>query len=163
MERVGIPQGDPRRNNLLQAPLFFWNHWTGPWCHPEWDRTTYLTCFKMILARCGPPNAPLNCGATILHQIVAMGDHVKPEERIAFAIAALDAGARLDLRDDLLKSTPLGWACRWGQFEMAEVLIARGARVEEPDAELWATPIAWAKKMGHAAIELQLRNHGATR
>ena len=38
----------------------------------------------------------------------------------------IDRGARLDLRDDLLKSTPLGWACRWGRFEMAEVL-SRGA------------------------------------
>ena len=25
-----------------------------------------------------------------------------------------DACARLDVRDTLLKSTPLGWACRWG-------------------------------------------------
>src|SRR5579864_7752045 len=47
----------------------------------------------------------------------------------------LDRGARLDLRDDLLKSTPLGWACRWGRLEMAEVLIGRGALVEEPDTE----------------------------
>jgi len=29
---------------------------------------------------------------------------------MAFAAAALDAGARMDLRDDLLKSTPLVWA-----------------------------------------------------
>jgi hypothetical protein len=61
---------------------------------------------EMLLERCGPPNAPLDCGATILHQIVAMGDHVTTEERKAFATAALDADARMDLRDDLLKSTP---------------------------------------------------------
>jgi ankyrin repeat protein len=64
----------------------------------------------------------------------------------------IDRGARFDLRDDLLKSTPLGWACRWGRLEMAEVLIARGAPVEEPDAEPWATPIAWAKRMNHNQI-----------
>jgi hypothetical protein len=36
-------------------------------------------------------------------------------------------GARLDLRHELLNSTPLGWACRWGRKELAELLIARGA------------------------------------
>ena len=61
-------------------------------------------------------------------------------------------GARLDLRDDLLRSTPLGWACRWGRAELAELLIARGAHVDEPDAEPWATPKAWARKRGHAAL-----------
>ncbi len=76
MERVDIPKGDPRWNGLLPAPLGFWNHWIGPWCHPEWDRSTYLTCFRMILEKCGPPNAPLNSGATVLHQIVVMGEHV---------------------------------------------------------------------------------------
>jgi hypothetical protein len=71
----------------------------------------------MILERCGPPNARLRSGTTILHAIVTMGDHVTAEERVAFAAAALDAGARLDLRDGLLMSTPLGWACRWGREE----------------------------------------------
>jgi hypothetical protein len=37
-----------------------------------------------------------------------MVDHVKPEERVAFATAAIEAGSRFDIRDDLLKSTPLG-------------------------------------------------------
>lgn len=74
----------------------------------------------------------------------------------------IDRGARLDLRDDLLKSTPLAWACRWGRLEMAEVLIARGALVEEPDAEPWATPIAWATRMNHSQIlSLLHRNCGA--
>ena len=100
LERVAIPHGDRRWNGLLQAPLKFWNHGHGPWCHHEWDRGTYLECFKMILERCGPPNAPLKNGATILHLIAAMADHVTNEERVAFATAALDAGARLDLRDE---------------------------------------------------------------
>jgi hypothetical protein len=62
----------------------------------------------------------------------------------------LDHGARIELRDELLRSTPLGWACRWGRREMVELLVARGAVVEEPDAEPWATPRAWARKMGHS-------------
>jgi len=163
MDLVDVPHGDPGWNGLLQGPLEFWNHWIGPWCHPEWDRSTYLTCFKMILEKCGPPNAPLNCGATILHQIVVMGDHVKPEERLAFATAALDAGARMDLRDDLLKSTPLGWACRWGREELVRLFLERGADPLENDAEPWATPIAWAKKKGHNTVLSVLQAAGARR
>jgi len=159
LERVDIPIGDPRWNGLLQAPLGFWNHWTGPWCHPEWDRTTYLTCFQLLLEKCGPPNASLNGGATILHQIVAMGDHVTEEERLAFATAALDAGARLDLRDDLLSSTPLGWACRWGRESLVRLFLERGAGPVEPDAEPWAAPITLAGKHGHIGIASILREH----
>jgi ankyrin repeat protein len=65
------------------------------------------------------------------------------------------------LRDDLLKSTPLGWACRWGREELAELLIARGAPVNEQDAEAWATPLARVKRMGHAVIERWLSDLGA--
>ena len=65
-------------------------------------------------------------------------------------------GARLDLRDDLLKSTPLGWACRWGRMKLVETLIARGAPIDEPDAEPWARPKAWARKMGQEAILVAL-------
>jgi ankyrin repeat protein len=159
MDRVNVPHGDPRWSGLLQGPLEFWNHWVGPWCHPEWDRGTYLTCFKMILEKSGPPNRPLNCGATILHQVVAMGDHVRPEERVAFATAALDAGARMDLRDDLLQSTALGWACRWGREELVRLFLGRGADPLEKDAEPWATPLAWAEKKGHKAVLAVLQAH----
>ena len=37
--------------------------------------------------------------------------------RVAFATLLLDAGVRLDLRDNLLESTPLGWAYRWGRVD----------------------------------------------
>ena len=157
LERVHTPDGDPRWNGLLQGPLGFWNHWIGPWCHPEWDRATYLTCFKMLLQHSGPPTAPFNGGATILHMIVVMGDHVKMEERLAFAVAALDAGARMDVRDDLLRSTPLGWACRWGREEFVRLFADHGADPIEADAEPWATPLAWAEKKGYAAIAAMLR------
>lgn len=43
-----------------------------------------------------------------------MGEHVTEEEAAAFAKAALDVGARMDVRDDILKSTPLGRPCRRG-------------------------------------------------
>lgn len=157
IDTVNVPHGDPRWNGLLLAPLGFWNHWIGPWCHLEWDRSTYLTCFNMILERSGPPNLRLRSGATILHEVVTTGDHLTAEERVAFATAAIDAGARMDLRDDLLKSTPLGWACRWGREELVRLFLDRGADPEEADAEPWATPLAWAEKKGQDRIAALLR------
>ena len=88
---------------------------------------------------------------------------MKPEERLAFARAALDAGARLDLRDHLLKSTPLGWACRWGREDLVRLLLERGADPAETDAEPWATPLAWAEKKGHTTISALLRAKGISR
>lgn len=162
LEHVDISNGDPRWNGLLLAPLGFWNHWIGPWCHPEWDRKGYFEIFQLILERSGPPNAPLRNGATILHEIVTTGNHVTDEERLAFASAALDAGARLDLRDEILKSTPLGWACRWGREELVRLFLARGADPIEATADPWATPISWAEKLGHVRIAAVLRSAEAS-
>jgi len=64
----------------------------------------------------------------------------------------LDAGARLDIRDEWFKSTPLGWACRYGRVELVKLYLVRGADPVEADAEPWATPRAWAKRKGHAAV-----------
>ena len=58
----------------------------------------------------------------------------------------------MDIRDDLLKSTPLGWACRWGHVEIARLLLERGADPAELDADQWATPRAWAAKRGHRDV-----------
>ncbi|MBI2688813.1 MAG: ankyrin repeat domain-containing protein [Acidobacteria bacterium] len=160
MERVNWPVGDPRWYGALSGPLGFWNHWIGPWCHQEWDRGTYLQCFRMLLERAGPPDKRLRFGTTLMHGIVTMGSHVRPEEQLAFATAALDAGARLDLRDDLLKSTPLGWACRWGKAHFVELFLKRGADPIEADAEPWATPLAWARKKGYAEIAAMLQAAG---
>ena len=69
----------------------------------------------------------------------------------------LDARARLDVRDDLLKSTPLGWACRWGNVEIVKLFLARGADPVEADAEPWARPRAWAERMQRTEIVELLR------
>jgi hypothetical protein len=53
-------------------------------------------------------------GATVLH-FAAAWPGLTELERARFAAMILDQGARFDLRDDLLQSTPLGWACRWGR------------------------------------------------
>jgi ankyrin repeat protein len=61
----------------------------------------------------------------------------------------LNQGARIDIRDELLRSTALGWACRWGRVHFVKLLLERGADPIETDAELWAAPRAWAHKLNH--------------
>jgi len=157
LERVDWPRDDPRWFWILGSPLSFWNHI--PWLYagnPKLDRNTYITCFRLILERCDP-NMRERFNRTMLHDVASMGDHVTEAEAVPFAEALLDAGARMDVRDDLLKSTPLGWACRWGRVEVVKLLLERGADPVEADAEAWATPRAWAEKMGHDEILSVLR------
>ncbi|MGE5836607.1 MAG: ankyrin repeat domain-containing protein [Acidobacteriota bacterium] len=130
----------------------------------SWADSPYLACFRLLLTRCDPDlrgraTDRQQFGLTPLHNIVARGN-LAPAERVAFARTILDAGARLDLRDNFLKSTPLGWACRWGQMPLVELFLERGADPVEPDAEPWATPLAWARRNGQAAIEAELRHAG---
>ena len=83
-----------------------------------------------------------------MHDIVGMYGRDRNREgrdstgdAIGFATAVLDAGGRLDIRDDLLKSTPLGWACRWGLADLVKLFLDRGADPVELDAKPWATPL----------------------
>jgi ankyrin repeat protein len=157
LELVQWPRDDPRWFGILEQPLRMKNHSPGYWGNDEWDRGTYLTCFRLILERCDPNVRGRTTdlgqfGLTILHSLADARAHVMPAERVAFATALLDAGGRVDVRDNLLKSTPLGWACRWGQVELVKLLLERGADPLEADAEPWATPRAWAEKMKHGDV-----------
>jgi len=137
--------------------------------HPEWfDRSTYPECLRLILARGMDINLAGRNGYTLMHDIAAEGKCwgivvMTEEERVAFARVALERGPDLARRDNLLKSTPLAWACRWGRRELVKVLLEYGAPAEEPEAEEWATPLAWARKMGQGEIEEALRRYGAKR
>ena len=148
LAHVDWPRDDPRWFAMLEQPLRTWTHGS---ISETWDKSTYLTCFRLLLDRCDPnlrgrPTDGRQFGLTTLHNIVARGD-MTAEERVAFATAILDRGARLDIRDNLLKSTPLGWACRWGQLPLVKLFLDRGADPVEADAEPWATPRAWAERM----------------
>jgi ankyrin repeat protein len=161
LERIDWPRDDPRWFRALTKPLNFWHHI--PWLYAgnhELDRRTYLPCFRLILERCDP-NLIGSFGRTALHEVAAMPDHITEEEAAGFARTLLDAGARTGARDEILKSTPLGWACRWGRAGVANVMLERGADPVEVDAEPWARPRAWAQKMGHDTIVAALREHGA--
>ena len=116
--------------------------------------------FKLILEHGVDPNVAGEGGYTTLHHL-ATNDVGEPDP-VTFATMLLDAGASLSLRDPLLHSTPLGWACRWGRIELVRLYLKRGADPVESDAETWATPTAWAKKDGHREIAELLHLRGAT-
>src|SRR5262245_3181161 len=161
LEQVDRPRNDLWWFHILEQPLRIWNHGSTMADKPDWDRGTYLTCFRLILERCDPNlrgrvGDEGRFGLTILHSVAGSRSHVTAEERVGFATMLLDAGARLDIRDNLLKSTPLGWACRWGRVELVKLLLERGADPVEADAEPWATPRAWAEKMGRDAALAEL-------
>jgi hypothetical protein len=129
LERIDWPPADRRWFGCLTEPLYFW-HFT-PWLYAgnrELDRRTYLPCFRMILSRCGP-NLVGSFGRTALHEVAAMRPHVTEQEAVSFAVTLLDAGARMDVQDELLEKTPLGWARRWGRAGVAQVMIEREALV----------------------------------
>jgi ankyrin repeat protein len=140
--RLNWPRADPRWHWVLIQPI---RGIGGE------NREGYFDCMAALLQHGVDPNVT-RMGASVLHFAAARDGAITDAERARFAALLIDNGARLDLRDDLLKSTPLGWACRWGRSELAKLLIARGASIEEPDAEPWATPLAWARKMQHRAL-----------
>ena len=160
LDQVDWPRDDPRWFAVLEQPLRTWTHGQSG---DDLPRDAYLACFRLVLERCDPdlrgrPTDEQQFGLTTLHNLVARGQ-MTPEERVAFATAILDRGASLDVRDHLLKSTPLGWACRWGQLPLVKLFLERGADPVEADAEPWATPDAWAIKMKHDAVLVNIQEH----
>jgi hypothetical protein len=121
---------------------------------------------QLVLDHGVAPDVPFDGGYTLLHHLATpvagrRGAFVPTEEQhLLRAAMLLDAGASLTRRDSLLKSTPLGWACRWGKIELARLYLKRGADAVESDAEPWATPMARATKRGHHEIVQLLRSAG---
>ncbi|MGC1490531.1 MAG: ankyrin repeat domain-containing protein [Candidatus Acidiferrum sp.] len=122
------------------------------------DHEGHFACMEVLLRYGVDPNVA-RLGQTALHFAAARQGELTGAERARFAAMLLDHGARFEVRDEMLESTPLGWACRWGRKELAELLIARGAPVQESEAQPWATPMAWAEKMGHEEVAAMLRRH----
>ncbi len=117
---------------------------------------------KLILEHGVDPDMADAAGYTVLHHLASDYCRASNEEtRVIRATMLLDAGASLTKRDPLLKSTPFGWACRWGGIELVKLYLEHGADAVESDAERWATPLAWATKRGHHEIVQLLRSTGA--
>lgn len=162
LAHITWPRDDARWFTVLEQPLRIWHHGSSHWARPDWNRSTYPTCFRLLLERCDPnmrgrSDDSGGLGLTLLHSVAGARPHVRADECVAFASMLLDAGARLDVRDAILESTPLGWACRWGRVELVKLFLDRGADRVEADAEPWATPVAWAEKMGREDVLAILR------
>jgi ankyrin repeat protein len=152
LAHVDWPRDDMRWFTILEQPLRSWTHGS---VSDGWAPGTYIACFRQVLERADPdlrgrPTDEGQFGLTILHSVAAKD--LSADDRVAFAKALLDAGARLDIRDKLLKSTPLGWAARWGRVELVQLLLERGADPDEADAEPWARPRAWAERGAHMEV-----------
>jgi ankyrin repeat protein len=143
--RICLPHMTRRRDDP------WWNYVLGCAALPE--------TFKLLLDHGVDADVVGEGGYTILHHLAS--ESVVDEKRVPLATILLDAGASLDKRDPLLRSTPLGWACRWGRTELVRLYLERGADAIELDAESWATPLAWATKSGRDDIVASLRGHGA--
>lgn len=131
-----------------------------PWWNYVLMHARLPESFKLILEHGIDPDVAADGGYAMLHHLSTT--HVADEGRLARATLLLDAGASLTMRDSLLKSTPLGWACRWGCLDLVQLYLARGADAQEPEAEPWATPLAWATKGNHDDVADLLRASGAT-
>jgi ankyrin repeat protein len=153
LERINWPRDDPRWFWMLWRPL------PGHRDLNEAEQADSRATFRLILERCDPNLRAPESGQTMLHEVIARDHGVG----VSLATMLLNAGARTDIRDEFLKSTPLGWACRWGRMELVKLLLARGADPIEPEAEPWATPLAWAERRQYAEIASILRQHGADR
>lgn len=149
LSHVDWPRGDARWHSILQ---------NGFYPSAEDNPAAHLEGLRLVLDR-ADPNLTSRHGATLLHYVAASHGPRTARDRATFATMLLDAGARLDCRDDLLQSTPLGWACRWGRIELVRLFLERGADPREPLAEPWATPTAWAEKMGRNDVLDLLRAH----
>ena len=96
------------------------------------------------------PNRSDWLGVTPMHTIAGKG-------RLDLAELFIEHGGRLDLCDEDIFSTPLGWAAKFGQLEMVQYLLDRNAPLHHPEAPDWAQPIEWAKRRNYLHIEELLR------
>ena len=83
LSRVDWPRNDPRWFGALEQPLRLWAHGSGG---ADWDRSTYFTCFRLLLERCDPnlrgrPTDKQQFGLTILHSIAASRAHLTADDQ----------------------------------------------------------------------------------
>ena len=149
--------------DVLEQPGRLWR------LHPhrnfkDIDRTVYPEIFRLILEHGASPNVVGRFGYRLAHHLAATGTvwgrHVVmlESDRLAFGRILIEFGADLEVLDELLQSTPLGWAVRWDRCELAELYLENGADPERSGAP-WSTPLAWAEKRGNDRIADLVRRY----
>jgi len=122
----------------------------------KWGRYYYFKHYEIaafLLDNGMNPNHMNWHHVTLLHDMAQEGDLGK-------ALLLLDHGADINAVDEEYRSTPLGFAARWGNREMVALLLKRGADPNQAGAP-WAKPLAWSRKKGHREIEAELLQAGA--
>lgn len=100
------------------------------------------------------PNVRGGFGLTLLHFVAAR--ELPAAYQVRFATLLLDAGADPALKDTLLCSSALGWACRYGRDGLVDLYLSRSVPTHEPETPEWARPEEWARKMNHLSILAKL-------
>jgi uncharacterized protein len=90
---------------------------------------------------------------TLLHDMAHTGD--VPKARLL-----IEHGADVNYVDDEYRSTPLGYAARWGHLATVKLLLESGADPDKSGAP-WSTPRAWARRKNHAEVDKILYQAGA--
>ena len=148
-------------------------------CEPDFDADYWFECLRwglqsgagetvrMILDYGVDVNVRGPENSTLLHWIG--GSYLEREEvwnnseavMIEMAEVLLDYKADLNVQDDELCSTSLGWHVRAGHKDVVAFLLEHGASANLPDTPKWAAPLSWAEKRGHMEIAEMLRQAGA--
>ena len=95
------------------------------------------TIAGVVLVGCGPPPPDIS-----IHDAAGEGNIEAVKQHIA-------AGTDVDAKTR--GETPLLWAARFGQSQVAELLIAEGADVNAKNV-VGQTPLHWAAMAGHKEI-----------
>jgi ankyrin repeat protein len=117
----------------------------------KWGREYYFKRYDIaaFLMEMGMnPNHMNVHKTTLLHGMAQIGDVRK-------ATLLLDHGADINAVDEEFRSTPLGFAARWGRRGMVRLLLDRGADRHAAGAE-WARPVEWARRKSHKKIAADL-------
>lgn len=110
-----------------------------------WRYRVLPRSLRLVFERGADPDSRNHEGVPLLHSYVASGAQMAVD-------IALEYGADLHARDEGYRGTPLAWAARLVNEEMAAFLMKHGAKAELPDDESWTTPLFWAKRKGHGGI-----------
>ncbi|MDE0187170.1 MAG: ankyrin repeat domain-containing protein [Candidatus Poribacteria bacterium] len=167
--RDNPPHDESNGFKLLEAAVRGWRLGDLKISNEGFDRRNAVTILGMLLEHGVNPNLrnprDERFNFTILHHLAGKSCNSRTyghteDEVVEFARLLLDNGADVNAIENKLKSTPLGWAARFGCQKLAEFLLDRGADPNLADAP-WAAPTAWAKREGHAEIAKILHEHGA--
>ena len=108
-----------------------------------------LELYRFLLESGANPNHTNWLGISYLHKEAAAG-------RLETMKLLIEFGADLEAVDDEFCTSPLGWAARTNQMEVAMFLLSLGVARQPIGAPAWSQPIEWARRRGNIEMVLAL-------